>query len=967
MNNIIPIKKGSYVPDIQIKGRTLVNLLGRRGNAIYKNWFSESTDHVWGTLTYDGDAFVVEKTDGDRVVNMHTLNVDNLIQVGKCYIALADVKPTEVSDSKKAVTISGATIGQKSKANSQVGKFDTVYVAWKAVSNTYFEIVGLGKMYVKNIRLYEIDESILQKINVDPEYSWDNLIKKYPYVDDIKCVVNPYLESKENYVNNDTFLIGTYYLSDTSQDWHTVLPLENGVYVCNNCPIKLEKGIYYLNGEFGEDSIDLYCHFGNSPEEAVVNTFSQGVIEIQEDCTLVVVITDFKNQTTERAKVILEKLLNKEYKVTLVKGSEPKKYQDCNNSRIIFETKLYDGETISRRNDGTYVKNSLWEEVDVINNEYYLIGQGDNPGFKAIHMADITSLTRVDARCISYDGRVLIQHDGSNYKNTEGFHFSLRSNGIYDLYLLVPNSLTGWGDSYLPTEEEIRAFFLGWRMFTANTAGELYNGTGTKAWAKLWCSVDSYPEAWATGQGVKVVSGSGTNVLPRTINEQGYTPYKLIYKKETATIQEVSTHGSLLITEDSKINASSGMILNEKIANGYLHTAASQIHTNVLLSDGTGKFDNKLDKVLKIQTGYGRNVQFMNMYLGSHLHAPALGKCYVAISDMSLYNIPLYADYLVYQPDTISDYEYTLTKVNSVKDDASRHRQELTKCNNSIAGVDNKVDRISAIIADYTKPNLLINGDFQVWQRGATFTNIEGAKYTADRWQVYKSASGTAIPNAVKTDKGIKVYASEIATGLLYLAQTIECPKDLWGRKITVSYKGDQVYSNIHFNSDVVSGSNGASLGQGLHTSNNKTKQFTTVVPIGTKAISVLLLVDTAVQTSFEIEWVKLEVGDFATPLSPRQYAEEFDLCQRYYQHVGIAVYGGSYVVGQRVGMSVPIQHRMRTIGSIENLKVDAVNVDSTNYKIVVSVDGIHVESLTTAVDSRCRINFEMYLDAEIY
>ena len=34
------------------------------------------------------------------------------------------------------------------------------------------------------------------------------------------------------------------------------------------------------------------------------------------------------------------------------------------------------------------------------------------------------------------------------------------------------------------------------------------------------------------------------------------------------------------------------------------------------------------------------------------------------------------------------------------------------------------------------------------------------------------------------------------------------------------------------------------------------------------------------------VEWIKLEYGDKATPFTPRPYAEELMLCQRYYRRV---------------------------------------------------------------------------------
>ena len=37
--------------------------------------------------------------------------------------------------------------------------------------------------------------------------------------------------------------------------------------------------------------------------------------------------------------------------------------------------------------------------------------------------------------------------------------------------------------------------------------------------------------------------------------------------------------------------------------------------------------------------------------------------------------------------------------------------------------------------------NLLINGGFDVWQRGTTFTTPSSNYYAADRWQIYRASS----------------------------------------------------------------------------------------------------------------------------------------------------------------------------------------------------------------------------------
>lgn len=70
---------------------------------------------------------------------------------------------------------------------------------------------------------------------------------------------------------------------------------------------------------------------------------------------------------------------------------------------------------------------------------------------------------------------------------------------------------------------------------------------------------------------------------------------------------------------------------------------------------------------------------------------------------------------------------------------------------------------IRAVVDNMTPPmNLLINGDFQIWQRGESFT-IEGDEafhYTADMWCVYASTGQTIIVE--KTTDGLQFRGTDV-------------------------------------------------------------------------------------------------------------------------------------------------------------------------------------------------------------
>ncbi len=79
---------------------------------------------------------------------------------------------------------------------------------------------------------------------------------------------------------------------------------------------------------------------------------------------------------------------------------------------------------------------------------------------------------------------------------------------VNPLYIMVGNSDSGWTDTMIPTVEELKAYFYGWKMCASDGSSYV---SGTKYWKH-------------------VIDGTGiTNILP-TVSYSGYTPYKLLYK-----------------------------------------------------------------------------------------------------------------------------------------------------------------------------------------------------------------------------------------------------------------------------------------------------------------------------------------------------------------------------------------------------------------------------------------------------
>lgn len=119
------------------------------------------------------------------------------------------------------------------------------------------------------------------------------------------------------------------------------------------------------------------------------------------------------------------------------------------------------------------------------------------------------------------------------------------------IYIDIPNSDSGWGNSYQPTPDEIKAQRFGWVMYKNESgAGTPYDGTGTKAWAYRLPTFDGIPSSGNLT--------AGTTTLPTTL-APNFTPDRLYY--QLAQQQEIDIPvsdlvglpgGSLIVENDAQ-------------------------------------------------------------------------------------------------------------------------------------------------------------------------------------------------------------------------------------------------------------------------------------------------------------------------------------------------------------------------------------------------------------------------------
>lgn len=201
------------------------------------------------------------------------------------------------------------------------------------------------------------------------------------------------------------------------------------------------------------------------------------------------------------------------------------------------------------------------------------------------------------------------------------------------------------------------------------------------------------------------------------------------------------------------------------------------------------------------------------------------------------------------------------------------------------------------------RKNLIINGGFDVWQRG---TSLAGAnKYLADRWFNTTSATQSRQTFTVgQTDvphNPTYYYRQVTGSSEWYeTRQKIENVALTAGREVTLSYwmKASSAFTNApyrvqNFGSGGSSEVSAALTTASVTTSWAKYTQTFTLPSVSGKTIGagsylqIHILRANLNNITVDIANVQLEYGNTATDFEQRTYGEELILCQRYFHQQG--------------------------------------------------------------------------------
>lgn len=211
--------------------------------------------------------------------------------------------------------------------------------------------------------------------------------------------------------------------------------------------------------------------------------------------------------------------------------------------------------------------------------------------------------------------------------------------------------------------------------------------------------------------------------------------------------------------------------------------------------------------------------------------------------------------------------------------------------------------------------NLLTNGGFEIWQRGAGAFTASGA-YTADRWVLTEGgASAGSVTQESTTIDSIGQYSLACAythASTTTVGQTVENWRDLKGETISLSMRIRQSVASmvrLYINDGLT-----LTTGNTTATTGSFVTHTLTVTMSGSATQCVLGVQFIATGTAY-IDNAMLVIGPSPAPYRPLHPQEDFARCQRYYEvHGGIATAmivrgiatGAGQTFGSNMRFSVP-------------------------------------------------------------
>ncbi|MBD8500752.1 hypothetical protein [Paenibacillus arenosi] len=571
----VAVKRDTSLTLREMRGRTLINLLGR-GGGFYTDGDGNGVADGWSTDFGRKNFSIYTNTDGSKVQvinavanddNQYGRRVDYMgripFQQGEKYVLIVE-QTVENASMQGRIVVENANgevmieeIGGLSKT---VVRTFTSTVTGRGNLRLYnFSTLGaVGWMSYKHPRIYHVDDDAMTLIaSMTPE----QVAEKYPYVDGMAFVDNPYIETiGANLVprlSEWDFSSGTLIGNNTVEVFTDQAWARGATYTFDARANQIYSGSVELAGYVSADkhpytSIEFFDSAGKSLGFNNRIPTSNGKFTFQ--------VTSPEGAV--KGAMIIACVGTGWFYWTnpmLALGSESKPYTPQQRGLWAAECNLGSFPHTGRHNDELFTGTDgkpyiaeMWEKL-ALNHSYSYKLDWKGPNYHTI-VLDGNQIPLINSVVygMKYDGTILRPWHTAVETGDFVWGFSTGEN----FYLTIAHEDSGWGANYTPSPDEIKAYFLGWRMYdNRDGRGSLYNltdGTGNyKAFRKIqdWDG-DSYTSHHAPSH-----------------SYESWIPYQLSYLRKNPVVRTVKTYetGAILSNGNNIVNVGNGIVIREKV------------------------------------------------------------------------------------------------------------------------------------------------------------------------------------------------------------------------------------------------------------------------------------------------------------------------------------------------------------------------------------------------------------------
>ncbi|MDU4698384.1 MAG: hypothetical protein E6Y08_21445 [Paenibacillus sp.] len=559
----------------EIKGRTLINLLGSAGDCEQLSLWHENG----ATMALDSS-----RAYGERSVKLTSVGLADWggtawttakFDVTKYYVLVADVRNVDATGGSIMVSIpdignvDGNLASTTRKFSPSILLLSPGVMAGNIPSSVHLLVAGSsGKSALfDGVRIYEITQMEYDTLaTMTPE----QIAERYPFVtSEIVGVENPYaigygenllppfyewtgnylqfnkIQEPYTYVQTEPTLpfMATYFVIDVPQGGQTYtwsfIAEELGAY-----------GAVWGIPRDGSDTRLLFAGIGQGKTGYTSFTFTIGG-------AYSAIQVGFLNDSAGGTYTFKKPML--------VFGSVAKPFNPQRKSMLALQTTLHanpsDGSDpdVLFEKKGEYFKLAKWNKVILDGSQGFVIHDASQKGFKSVRATINDAMyspqfTVTYGELTKYNGVPLAKQNAATSEDSFYLDGSLTA-----LVLSIPNAESGWGDDFTPTADDISAFFRGWATAHNN---------GTKPFTNVGIAAHGH-KVWVPVLGFNGTNGTPT--LPTEISSTavaaGWKPYQILYHLAKETVEPVPFEGTLMLAEgQSMVEVGTGIVLRESVS-----------------------------------------------------------------------------------------------------------------------------------------------------------------------------------------------------------------------------------------------------------------------------------------------------------------------------------------------------------------------------------------------------------------